>query len=565
MDNNYQFWSGWDRLVYKIPDFLLALAVLLIGWFIAKAIEKGVYKALQKSNFDNRLFSHVNNRKVSSEKIISKIIYYILLVFVFILFFNILGLHLITGPLIAMLTAITAAIPSLLKAALILAVAWLVATGLSYLIKKGGRTLKVHQLSQKLNLTKDSEDPGLLADRIAKVVFYLVLLMFLPGVLAALNIQGISGPFSDMLGSFLAFIPKLFSAALIILVGWFIAKIVRDIVTNLLQGLGLERLVERFGLKRMFEGTSLSSVIGTIVFVLILIPTVIAALERLDLKGISGPAINMLNDVLTMIPNIVVAIVMILAGIWIGRWVNRFVTELLDRAGFNGFLKGIGIGKGTAATLSLSKIVGTIAQVLIVLLFTVEALNLVGLDFLVTLATGVIAYLPNVLAAIIILMVGLWIGNFIKKLLASMLQGPHFGLLSSVAKYAVIAISVFMALDQLGVAASIVNAAFILTLGGLALAFGLSFGLGGREFASKYLARFDQKIEQTTVVKPPPGHAGNLLRNQAGQPDQPMNQGGQMDRPMNQGGQTGSLNQNNPYTNPNNHDPKDPNNPFNNM
>ncbi|WP_082686898.1 mechanosensitive ion channel [Bacillus sp. FJAT-27445] len=554
MENNYQFWSGWDRIVYKVPDFLVALAVLLIGWVIAKAIEKGVYKALLKSNLDNRLFSHAKDRKVTSEKIISKVIYYLLLVFVFILFFNILGLHIIAGPLVTMLTAITSAIPSLLKAALILAVAWLVATGLSMLIRKGGRTLRVHQLAQKLNIAKDSDGPGQLADRIAKIVFYLVLLMFLPGVFAALDINGISGPFSNMLGSMLSFLPKLFSAALIILVGWFVAKIVRDIVTNLLEGLGLERLVDRFGARRLFEGTSLSSVIGTIAFVLILIPTVVAALERLDLKGISTPAINMLNDVLTMIPNIIVAIVMVLVGIWIGKWVNSFVTGLLERAGFNGFLKGIGIGKGTAPTLSLSKVVGTIAQVFIVLLFTVEALNLIGLDFLVTLATGVIAYLPNVLAAVIILMVGLWLGSFVKKLLASMLQGPHYGLLSSVAKYAVIAISVFMALDQLGVAASIVNAAFILTLGGLALAFGLSFGLGGREFAAKYLARFDQKLEQTTVVKPPSGQGGIPLGN-----------GGQAGNPLNHGGVPGSMDQNKPFTNPNNHNPDDPNNPFHNL
>ncbi|OCA89337.1 hypothetical protein A8F94_23590 [Bacillus sp. FJAT-27225] len=561
MRSNNDLWGGWEQLTYKLPDLLIALAVLLIGWILAKAIEKGVFKALQKSNLDNRLFSHVKDRKFSSEKIISKIVYYLLLVFVFILFFNILDLDIIAGPLVSMMTAITSAIPSILKAALIFAVGWLVASGLSYLIRKGGRTLRVHQISQKLNMTKDSEDPGQLADRVAKIVFYLVLLLFLPGVLAALDIRGISEPFSTMLGNILSFLPKLFSAALIILVGWFIAKIVRDIVTNLLQGVGLEKVVERFGAKRLFEGTSLSSVIGTIVFVLILIPTFITALERLDLEGISGPAINMLNDVLTMIPNIIVAIVMVLIGFWLGRWANRFITDLLDRVGFNTFLRGIGIGKNTASALSLSKAVGTVAQVIIVLLFVVEALNLVGLDFLVTLGTGVIAYLPHVIAALIILIVGLYVGNLLKKLLSSMLQGPHYGMLSSVAKYAVIAISVFMALAQLGVAASIVNAAFILILGGLALAFGLAFGLGGREFASKYLARLDQKFEQTTVVKQPngPGFAGpNAGQNNPGFPG---HKG--MGTAPGQPGKTNHSNQGGTFTNPNNHNPNDPNNPFN--
>ncbi|SFB24174.1 Nucleoporin protein Ndc1-Nup [Bacillus sp. cl95] len=502
LENN-RYWDGWDQFIYKLPDLLIALLVLFVGWLIAKVIEKGVYKALKKTNLDNRLFSNTNpNRKYSSEKIISKIIYFLLLAFVFILFFNILDLNIIATPLVSMLSSITAAVPSILKAALILLIAWLIATALSFIIKKTGKTLKMHQMFNKLNVTKNNQDPSTLVDKVAKIAFYLVILLFLPGVLAALNIDGISGPFSNMLENILGFLPKLFAAALILFVGWFVAKLVRDLVTNFLQTIGTEKLVERFGMKKLFEGTSLSSIIGTIVFVLILIPTVITALERLDLKGISEPAVAMLNDILTMLPNIAVAILLVLIGLWLGKWVNKFVTGLLDRIGFNSFFHGMGIKKPnstTATNISFSKMVGYIAQIFIVMLFVVEALNNVKLDFLVTLATGVIAYLPNVFAAVVIITVGLFLGNLVKKLLESVLQGPHFTLLSSVAKYAIIAISIFMALDQLGVAASIVNAAFILILGGLALAFGLSFGLGGKEFARKYLERLDQKIEETTV------------------------------------------------------------------
>ncbi|PMY00916.1 hypothetical protein C1Y18_35000, partial [Pseudomonas sp. MPR-R5A] len=90
-------------------------------------------------------------------------------------------------------------------------------------------------------------------------------------VLDALNLQGIAGPFSSMLDSLLAFLPKLIAAALILLVGWFIAKIVRNIVTNFLAAIGTEKLTAKLGLSRLFEGTSLSAVIGTIVYVLILI------------------------------------------------------------------------------------------------------------------------------------------------------------------------------------------------------------------------------------------------------------------------------------------------------
>ncbi|MEF7565744.1 mechanosensitive ion channel [Bacillus infantis] len=503
MDNNYAFWNGWNGYLNQLPDLLLALVVLLLGWIIAKAVEKAVLKGLRKTNLDNKLFAESGNRKYSPEKIISKIVYILILIFVFIWFFNILNLSFLATPLVGMFSTITGAIPSILKAALILLVAWLVASALKFLIKRGGRTLRVHETLNKYKFIKGDHDSSNIVDKAANIVFYLVLLISLPAVLSALNLEGVSGPFASMLNDILAFLPKLLAAALILFIGWFIAKLVRDIVTSFLQSIGTEKLVGRFGLSKLFEGTTLSSVAGYIVFVFIMIPVVIAALEELDLEGISQPAIAMLNDVLTMIPNIIVAIAFILAGIWLGKWVRQMVASLLERIGADSYFNSIGFKKNKtgAAKSGISQLIGYIAQIIVILLFVVQALNLLKLDFLVTLATGVIAYLPNVLAALVILGAGLWLGTLVKKLLSSLLEGPHFRLLSSVAQYAIVAISIFMALDQLGVAHSIVNSAFILILGGLALAFGLAFGLGGKDFAAKYLQKLDRKIEQTSINK----------------------------------------------------------------
>lgn len=498
---NNTFYNGWDSILGKLPNVLIALAVLLVGWLVAKIIEKAVYKGLQKTSLDNKLFSNVNNKKYSAEKIISKIVYVLILVFVFIMFLNILDLYVLTEPLVGMFSTIAAAIPNILKAGLILLFAWLIASALKFLIQKGGKKLGVHEKLSKYKLTEDNQQTTNAVDTVANIVFYLVLLMALPAVLSALNLRGVSEPFENMIEGILSFIPKLFAAGLILLVGYFVAKIVRDILTNFLQSIGTEKLVQRFGLSRLFEGTSLSRVIGTVAFVLILIPTVIAALERLDVKGISQPAIAMLNDILTMIPNIVVAIILVMIGLWLGKWLKKFTADLLRRIGFDSYFKGMGLASTTGRpnSLSLSEVVGYIVQVIVVLLFVAEALNVVKLDFFVDLARGVIAYLPHVIAAIVILGVGLWLGSLVKRVLSSILQGDSSNVLATVAKYAIITITVFMALDQLGVAPAIVNAAFILTLGGLALAFGLAFGLGGKNFASKYLTKLDDKIERTSI------------------------------------------------------------------
>lgn len=80
-------------------------------------------------------------------------------------------------------------------------------------------------------------------------------------------------------------------------------------------------------------------------------------------------------------------------------------------------------------------------------------------------------------------------------------KSQEFKSLAPIAKYTIIALAFFMALDQLGVAATIVNSAFIIVLSGFALAFGLSFGLGGKDFASRYLSTFERKMQNTEIEK----------------------------------------------------------------
>jgi small-conductance mechanosensitive channel len=174
---------------------------------------------------------------------------------------------------------------------------------------------------------------------------------------------------------------------------------------------------------------------------------------------------------------------------------------MLWRLKFNSLFHQMGIGSSNLepSKYNPSQIVGMLTKIVIVLLFTVEALQIVHLDFLVTLATGVIAYLPMLLAALFILGVGLYVGNLVESILQNILKNSYARTLAAVGKYAIFAITVFMALDQLGVAHSIVNAAFIIVLGGVALAFGLAFGLGGTEFARKYLGKLDNKMDKKII------------------------------------------------------------------
>ncbi|MBM7600729.1 hypothetical protein JOC34_003140 [Virgibacillus halotolerans] len=488
-----------------VQNFIVALIVLLVGWLIAKAISNAIEKAVGKTNLDEKYFSkfrtNERDKPINAEKIIGKVVYYILLLMVFILFFNVLNLDMIANPLSDLVSTFFNFIPAVLKAGLILLLAWALATVVQWLIVKGTKKLNLSHLFFKMKVAKTEEEINSLMEKLGKVAFYLILLLFIPGVLDALNIAGVAQPFSGLLTTILAFIPKLLAAAIIFVVGWFVAKIIKNIVVNLLQAAGSEKLTERLKLKKVFEGTSLAAFVGNLVFIIILIPITIAALEKLELRGITEPAIGMLHTAMDMIPNILIAIALILVGVWLGKFIGEFVQSYLQKLGFDRLTSKMNIGSKAPAEgkMTASTLVGYVIQVLIVFFLVVQALYVVQLDFLVGIASAITAYLPQVLAAVLILGVALILANIVEKVLRNLLTGPATNVLAGFAKYAIIVLSVFMALTQLGIATTIVSSAFILILGGVALAFGLAFGLGGKDFASKYLRKFDNTIDETKV------------------------------------------------------------------
>jgi len=195
----------------------------------------------------------------------------------------------------------------------------------------------------------------------------------------------------------------------------------------------------------------------------------------------------MLDQVMDMIPSIIIAVLLILLGIWLGKFIGNFVANLLSRVGFNNISSNMKLGNKEVSSdkMTPSALVGYVIQVLIVFFLAIQALNLIKLDFLVDIASGVTAYLPNVLAAVLIIGIALILGNIVEKVVTNIVNGPAVCILAAFAKYAILVLAGFMALTQLGIATSIVATAFTLILGGLALAFGLAFGLGDKEVAQK--------------------------------------------------------------------------------
>lgn len=374
---------------------------------------------------------------------------------------------------------------SIVVAALILVVAFVVASIVKSLVLKLIDKTKLRNVLAKI----DTEDkPGGAREFIGKLVYLLVFLLFVPGIFSALGLGSVMAPISNVLDTIWGYVPNLVAAAIVLMVGNLIAKLVRQLLVPVFDKLNVNKLQEKAGIE-VKNADRLSNTLAYIVYVLILIPTVIMALNVLNITVISVPAVGMLNSVIGFIPNIVIGLVIIVIGCMIGKLVGQIVTKLIASAGLDAKLQGLLDEK--AQKFVLSKVTGGVVYAVIVIFFVVEGLNVLKLDVLTNVGTFIIAYMPNVLAAVLILAATMIVSSMIEKALRKNGMSTY----AVVAKVAIIVVGVFMILSQLGIATAIVNDAFILLVAAVAIAFAIAFGIGGKEFAAKTLKKLEEKKE----------------------------------------------------------------------
>lgn len=391
-------------------------------------------------------------------------------------------------------------IPNVIKAILILLIAWGVAIIAKAIFEKALVKIGAGRAIARTPLVQDEEAGNGLLQSIGKLVYFLVFILFLPAVFNALNMTEVSTPISNMMSQFLNFIPNLFAATIIVVIGVFVAKLVKELFKRFFEALNLDKWFRKINPDQIdteASQTTLSTVLANIIYVIVLIPFITIGLEALNISTISHPIESVLNDVLALIPNIFVAIILVVVGYYIGKLLGNLLTNLLDSVGFGKIFESLGFSNTQkATTFNIAGFLGTVVQVLIILFFTVEALNIINLKVLNTIGAAIIGYLPFILSALVILGVGLFLANVVGNWVKNNTNSPISAILL---KSVIIVFAVFMTLEQLHFATSIVNKAFLLILGGLMVAFAISFGIGGRDFAAKQLDKVDKVIGKKDV------------------------------------------------------------------
>jgi hypothetical protein len=343
-----------------------------------------------------------------------------------------------------------------------------------------------------------------LSKTIANAVYWLIFLLFLPAILNALAMQGILAPVEGMVEKIVAFLPNIFVAGLILLVGWFVARVICRIVTNVLAAVGADRLGEKIGLTRGTKPLSLSKTLGWVVYVVILVPIVIAALDAIGLEAITQPTSDMLQRILSAIPSAFAAALVVGIAYVIGRLVSQLIRQLLESVNFNALPSKLGLGEQAAeAKWSPSAIVGHLILVAILLLASVSALGLLGFGNLSDLVVDFLFFAGHILMGLVIFGLGLYLSNLAAKIIKSR-RIAQAGLLSLVARVAILLLAGAMALRQMGLANEIISLAFGLLLGSVAVAGAIAFGIGGREIAARKLQEWLKSVESEKPKKNDP-------------------------------------------------------------
>lgn len=395
--------------------------------------------------------------------------------------------------------------PRILLAIVILIAAHFIAKAVKWAIAKG--IDRIPFLSRRDGDTATSAKPVIdVGERIGEVGYWLVWLLGLILALSQLQMTAIVTPLNDMVAGFLAYLPSVVGAAILFFVGFVLATILRRIVQAAVEAAELDRRLIDAGLTHTPTGPGLARLLGILVFTLVIIPTAIAALDALNIRAISDPATAMLNNILMTIPRVIGAALIIFIAYVIGRWVMTLTEEGLKALGFDNIIASIsnaepirvgrekmdptpGVDTVDFSKFPPSRMIGLAVLIGIVLFASVEATRLLEFGAMAAMLTQVLELASRVLFGVVIIALGILLANILAA--AAVKEGkPSTEIISAFVRWGVIALATAVGLSFMNVADRIIELAFGLILGAVAVAVAIAFGIGGRDAAKRLLDRW---------------------------------------------------------------------------
>jgi len=455
-------------------QFWTAVVIFIVGWIIAKIISTIIGTIIGKLTMVEKslgsVWVDISVKKVWS--IIQTISFIVMMLYVLITVFLRLDLPVIASPL----QAVANTLPQYFGVAILALVAWI---GANVAKTLATNFLTTTQLDQKAGKGTSSS--------IGNALYGFIILFFLPGILGWLGLEEIVSPIQGILDQMIGYIPNILGAGIILAVWVFVAKLVKQILSSIIAATKIDDAVKKI----WFNDFSVSSIVGTIAYVFIMIPLAISALDRLQIEAISAPATQMLGKILDMLPNLIGAIALLTLTYVVANFAAKLVRDLLKNMGFDTVLEKVGLTIKTKT--SLSEIAAKLITVLFMLFAAVEAGNMLGFSIVSDMISQFISFGTSILGGLITIVIGLFIANLTSEALKSTSQSTA---MANMLKIAIVILSAAIGLGQMGIAENIINMAFGLGFGAVAIAFALSVGLGSKDIMAKEVESFIQGMKK---------------------------------------------------------------------
>jgi hypothetical protein len=328
---------------------------------------------------------------------------------------------------------------------------------------------------------------GNLGSALGRAGFWLTLLFFVPPFLSFLNLGQYGQPIDDLFRNIADFLPNLIGAALLFGIGYIIAKIAQNAVTTTLRAMQIDTLMGRMGISSATGSTgSLANALGTLLFVIVISFFAIGALDVLDIDAISGPLSGLLQSFLDFIPELISSALVLGVAIFIGKFISNFLKNFLPTLGFDNSVNTLmALDDGEGLRFKPSVVAGNLAFLIITVLGLTAALDILGISFLSETFDDIVAFGGQLLRAAVLIMIGVFLANFISRIMAGVIS-PR---IAELFRYVAILIFVFLGLSSLDPAGDIIPIAFGALVIGTAGAGALAFGIGGRDWAGDVLQK----------------------------------------------------------------------------
>lgn len=326
-----------------------------------------------------------------------------------------------------------------------------------------------------------------LASPIASLVKALLTIFVLMAVLQHFGLTDVLAPLKDMLNKFLSAVPNIIGAGVIGYAGWVIAKIVSELV-----GVGLSKVDRQLYDKVGNQSMQVSKIGSAFIFAAILIPIAVTALGVLNIPSITEPASDMLNELMAAIPNIIGAGIILAVTYFVAKLVISMLNGVLEGLNVDSMPQKLGATGMFTESFTPTKLIGNAIMFFAMLTAATAAVNTLGIDIISNIFAKVLEFGGGILIGGVILIVG----YFLSTLAYNKLQKYGSGGLASIARFAILGLVLAMGLRAMGLADNIVNMAFGFTLGAVAIAASLAFGLGGRDAARTIANNWAEKVKK---------------------------------------------------------------------